>query len=87
MTFRFPPGAQVYGVERDAEQVRGDKTKLRRAQADQAKNHAIHTCQEPPLPVPAADENCGTDGKNARQVIQPERHCASFDKTSMQHIG
>ena len=80
MTFRFPPGAQVYGVERDAEQVRGDKTKLRRAQADQAKDHAIHARQDPSLPAATAYKNGGTDGKNARQVIQPEQHCASYMK-------
>jgi hypothetical protein len=78
--FWFAPGAKVYSVKRDAKQVGGNKAELRSAQADQAKDHAIHARQDPSLPAATAYKNGGTDGKNARQVIQPEQHCASYMK-------
>ena len=68
----FAPGAKVYRVQRDAEQVGGNEAELRRPESDQAENYAIHGGKNPTLPTAPPHQNRGTDGKNAGQIIKPK---------------
>src|SRR5712691_8444159 len=48
----FAPGAEVDGVEHEAEQIGGDETQLRRPDSDDADDDAIDGGENPALPTP-----------------------------------
>jgi hypothetical protein len=64
------PRADVAGVQRDTEEIGGNKTELRSAQTDDANNHAVDRGDDPALPQFLSDEDRGEDGQNTRQIIQ-----------------
>jgi hypothetical protein len=65
MTGRLAPGAQVQGIQPDAEDIRRDETELGGPQTDEAQNHAIDCRQKPTFPATLANQDCGTDSENA----------------------
>jgi hypothetical protein len=64
------PVDEVAGVEGDTEEVGGDKSELRRADADNTDDGAIHGGHDPALPEFPANENGGEHGENAGKIIE-----------------
>ena len=64
------PVDEVAGVEGDAEEVGGDKSELRRADADDTDDGAIDGSHDPSLPEFPANENGGEHGENAGKIIE-----------------
>jgi hypothetical protein len=56
------PVDQVVTVDRETEQVGGNKAGLPSAEADHANDDAIDGGENPPMPQAAADENGRQDG-------------------------
>jgi hypothetical protein len=50
----FAPGAEIYGVERDAEHVGRNEAELRGAESDHADDCAVDSGQNPALPATLA---------------------------------
>ena len=55
------PAQEVVNVEGNAEEICGNKTKLRRSDADDADQHAIRTGNHPPLPQSPPHQHRGKD--------------------------
>lgn len=64
------PGKEVARVQGDAEQIGGDKSKLRGANADHANDGAIDGGDDPALPQSFAQQDRTEDGQDAGDVIQ-----------------
>ena len=64
------PVDQIAGVERDAEEIGGDKAELGGADADDADDSAIDCGDDPALPKFPAEKDRAEDGQYARDVIQ-----------------
>ena len=80
LLFRTPVD-EVAGVEGDAEKIGGDKSELGGADSDHADDGAVHGGDDPALPELLADEHCGENGQNARQIIKPDY------MEHIQHVG
>lgn len=61
---------KVAGVESDAEEIGGNKAELGRADANDTDDGAVDGGHDPPLPQFLAQEDCGEDGQDARDIIQ-----------------
>lgn len=68
---REAPGAEIDGVEGDAEEIGGNKAELRRANADNADDGAVNRGDDPALPKLLAEQDGSKNGQNAGDVIQP----------------
>ncbi len=66
----YAPGEEVAGVERDADEIGGDKSKLRGANADNANDGAIDGSDDPALPQLLAEQDRTEDGQDTGDVIQ-----------------
>jgi hypothetical protein len=66
------PTAEIPGVQGYAKEVRGDEAELTGLNTDEADNDAIDRGHDPPVPEFLADEDCGDDRQNARDVIEAE---------------
>ena len=64
------PVDEVAGVEGDAEEVGGDETELGGADADDADDGAIDGGDDPALPELLANEDGGSDGQDAGEIIE-----------------
>jgi hypothetical protein len=71
---RFTPGTKIHGIQGNAEDVRGDKTKLSRAESDHAHHGAIHRSENPTLPATLSQQKSRNHRKNAGQIVKPEPH-------------
>ena len=69
---RTTPVPHVVGIKRNAEQIRGYESKLRRSGRNYADDHAVCTSDHPPLPESPSYKEGRKDCKNARDVIQPQ---------------
>jgi|SRR5690242_4760852 len=63
------PGAEIDGVEGDAEKIGGDESELRGAHANDADDGAVDGADDPALPQPFAEQNGAEDGQDAGDVI------------------
>ena len=73
------PGAEVDGVEGDAEEIGGDKAELGRAGADDADDGAIDGGNDPALPELLAEQNGTENSQDAGDVIQANE--------GVEHVG
>lgn len=64
------PGAEVDGVESDAEEIGGNEAELGGAEADDAYDGAIDRSDHPALPELFAEQNGAENGQNAGDVIE-----------------
>lgn len=64
------PGTEVEGVDADAEEVGGNETELRGAQADEADDDAVDAGHHEARPVFACNQNGGQNGEKAGQVVE-----------------
>ena len=64
------PVDEVGGVQSDAKEIGGNKTKLCSAYTDDADNGAVDGGNHPALPEFFAQENGAEDGQNAREIIE-----------------
>src|SRR6267378_2119284 len=65
-----PPVDEVAGVESDAEQIGGDEAELSSADADDADDGAVDSCDDPALPEFLANEHGGENCQNARKIVE-----------------
>lgn len=67
------PVDEVAGVKGDTEEIGRNEAELSGLDADHADDGAIDGGNDPALPELLADEHGGENGKNARQIIKPNR--------------
>ncbi len=66
------PVDEVAGVEGDAEKVGGDEAELGGADANDADDSAVDTGDDPALPELLADEDSGSDGQDAGEIVESD---------------
>jgi hypothetical protein len=69
LLFRAPV-EEVADVEGDAQEVGGDKSKLRSADSDDANDRTVYRGHDPALPKFSANEHRGDDGQHARDIVE-----------------
>src|SRR5579859_573175 len=65
------PGAEINGVESDAEKIGWNEAELGGAGANDTNDGAIDGADDPALPELLAKQNGAENGQNAGDVIQP----------------
>ncbi len=66
------PVDEVAGVEGDAEKVGGDEAELGGADADDADDGAVDSGNDPALPELLANEDSGSDGQDAGEIVESD---------------
>lgn len=67
---REAPGAEIHGVQGDAEEIGGNETELGGAGTNDANDGAIDGADHPALPELLAEQDGADNSQNARDVIQ-----------------
>jgi hypothetical protein len=69
-TWLEAPVEEIAGVEGDAQEVGGDKSKLRSADSNDANDRTVDRGHDPALPKFSANEHRGDDGQHARDIVE-----------------
>jgi hypothetical protein len=81
--FLTSPLHDVVAVHSEAEEVGGDKSRLRGFHPDVADDEAVYACDEPSVPHAAPYQDGGADGEDTRKVIETKHaqfhHPATLD--------
>ena len=75
------PVDEVAGVEGDAEKIGGDEAELGGTDADNTDDGAVEGGDDPALPELLADEDSGSDGQDAGEIVE------SDDVEDIEHVG
>jgi len=66
------PVDEVAGVEGDAEKIGGDEAELGGTDADNTDDGAVEGGDDPALPELLADEDSGSDGQDAGEIVESD---------------
>ena len=79
------PAQEIVNVERDAEDICGEKTKLRSSEADDADQHAIRAGNHPPLPQSPSNQHRGKNCEGTGKIVKPQKAIAALRQKIPRH--